>query len=306
MKARVRLGRAEPDTGAAFEAQVDLACPVSLAIEIDFTGTEPRHFGAPRASARPFAAAGFAGAVAAGASCNCSTVTLTPHCNGTHTECAGHLTVQPLDALRVVPAGLLPAVLLTVAPQVSRDTGETPDETTDPPPRADDRLVTRRLLAAAWAARSGSSRSGSSHTVPNALVPNALVPNALVRALVIRTLPNSPDKRHRDYSGETAPYLTLEAAQWLVERGIEHLVVDLPSIDRIEDEGRLTAHRVFFGLPPGARELPLARRARCTITELAYVPDSTADGAYLLELQVPALGGDAVPSRPLLYSLESP
>jgi len=27
------------------------------------------------------------------------------------------------------------------------------------------------------------------------------------------------------------------------------------------------------------------------------------DGAYLLELQVPALSGDAVPSRPLLYRL---
>ena len=36
------------------------------------------------------------------------------------------------------------------------------------------------------------------------------------------------------------------------------------------------------------------------------MPDTLADGAYLLELQVPALGGDAVPSRPLLYALETP
>ncbi len=33
------------------------------------------------------------------------------------------------------------------------------------------------------------------------------------------------------------------------------------------------------------------------------MPDELPDGLYLLELQVPALGGDAVPSRPLLYPL---
>ena len=70
--------------------------------------------------------------------------------------------------------------------------------------------------------------------------------------------------------------------------------------------GRLTAHRIFFGLPAGSAQLAAATRPDATITELAYVPDSLADGAYLLELQVPALGGDAVPSRPLLYRLESP
>jgi hypothetical protein len=82
-----------------------------------------------------------------------------------------------------------------------------------------------------------------------------------------------------------------------------HLVVDLPSIDRAQDEGRLTAHRIFFGLPPAVTQLSAATRATATVTELAYIPESVADGPYLLELQVPALGGDAVPSRPLLYRL---
>ena len=108
---------------------------------------------------------------------------------------------------------------------------------------------------------------------------------------MIRTLPNGPDKRTRDYSGSTPPYLSREAAQLLVVRGIEHLLVDLPSIDRAHDEGRLTAHRIFFGLPPGAAELAAAQRAAATVTELAYVPEALADGAYLLELQVPALCG---------------
>ncbi|MGH8323766.1 MAG: cyclase family protein, partial [Steroidobacteraceae bacterium] len=125
------------------------------------------------------------------------------------------------------------------------------------------------------------------------------------RAVVIRTLPNRTGKRHQDYSNATPPYLSREAAELLIERGIEHMVVDLPSIDRSHDEGRLTAHRIFFGLPRASVTLAQATRARATITELAYIPDTALDGAYLLELQVPALGGDAVPSRPLLYPLLS-
>jgi arylformamidase len=90
----------------------------------------------------------------------------------------------------------------------------------------------------------------------------------------------------------------------LVERGIEHLVIDLPSIDREHDEGRLAAHRVFFGLPPGSRELAQATRRHTTVTELADVPNDLEDGPYLLAIQVPAWRGDAVPSRPLLYPVQ--
>ena len=124
------------------------------------------------------------------------------------------------------------------------------------------------------------------------------------RAIVIRTLPNDTDKQRRDYTNTTPPYLSREAAEFLVARGIEHLVVDLPSIDRSHDEGHLTAHRVFFGLARGARSLALAGRPRSTVTELASIPTAVADGPYLLEIQVPAIGGDAVPSRPLLYTFE--
>jgi hypothetical protein len=126
------------------------------------------------------------------------------------------------------------------------------------------------------------------------------------RALVIRTLPNTADKAARDYTLASPPYLSREAAQLLVSRGILHLIVDVPSLDRTHDEGRLTAHRVFFGLPPGSTQLSAAARAEATITEFAFVPDELPDGAYLLQLQAPALAGDAVPSRPLLYPLLPP
>lgn len=204
-----------------------------------------------------------------GASCNCSTITLTPHCNGTHTECAGHLTRDAMDAHRVVPAGLLPTLLLTVRPVAASMS----NESTEPAPKAGDFLITRQAIAERWSGR----------------------PSFEARALVVRT--NAP-------GGDTPPYLTRDAAQLLVERGIEHLIVDLPSVDRAQDEGRLTAHRVFFGLPRDSRALADAKRPNCTITELASIPDEVAEGPYLLELQVPAIAGDAVPSRPLLYAIQ--
>jgi arylformamidase len=271
LKARIRAG--------GCECIIDLDRPVSLATEMSFTAESLRHFGAPAASSHALVLPGFCGSIAAGASCNCSTITLTPHCDGTHTECAGHLTLQPLDAFRIVPPGLVPAVLLTVAPESAACAGDT----STPPPRTQDRLITQRLLSAAWSAHA-----------------RAIAP---VRALVIRTLPNSNSKL--EPTNTVPPYLSPEATLWIVEHGIEHLIVDLPSVDRVEDEGRLAAHRVFFGLPAGTRDLKQVRRAQCTITELAYVPDVVPDGEYLLELQVPAISGDAVPSRPLLYALET-
>lgn len=86
-------------------------------------------------------------------------------------------------------------------------------------------------------------------------------------------------------------------------RGIEHLVVDLPSVDRSQDEGRLTAHRIFFGLPPNSTDRNLATRAHCTITEFATFARSLQDGPCALQLQIPAFTGDAVPSRPVYLPL---
>jgi kynurenine formamidase len=262
---------------AGGEVGVDLARPVSLALTLDFDGPQPRHFGAPRATARPFEAPGFSGAVASGASCNCEVITLIPHCQGTHTECAGHLTHAKLDAYRVVPAGLVPAVLLSVTPVAAAVSGES----TVPAPAAGDLLISAAAIEAAWPAGAPFA----------------------AQALVIRTLPNTVDKATRDYTLGSPPYLSRQAAQLMVTRGIQHLIVDVPSLDRAYDDGRLTAHRIFFGLPPESAQLDAAARPDATVTEFAFIPDALADGAYLLELQVPALAGDAVPSRPLLYPL---
>jgi len=191
-----------------------------------------------------------------------------PHCNGTHTESAGHLTREGLDAHRVVPLGPVPALLITVVVVAARDSGET----SDPTPQSGDYLVTRSAVERSW----GSMTSFDP------------------QALIVRT---------RGPHSSSPAYLSREAAQTIVQRGIQHLVIDLPSIDREHDEGRLTAHRIFFGLPPQATSLDHVRRPTATVTELASIPEDLADGSYLLDLQVPAWRGDAVPSRPLLYAL---
>jgi arylformamidase len=266
----------------AGEVGVDLARPVHLAIPLELDGPQPRHFGAEAARSRPFVSGAFSGEVGRGASCNCRTITLTPHCNGTHTEGVGHLTRDPFDAHRAIPTDLIPALLLSVSPEAAGQT----TESAVPAPAVGDSLITHRALRA--------SRERARAHVPRAFV---------ARALVIRTLPNETSKRTRDYTSLVPPYLTLDAASALVADGIEHLVLDVPSVDRTHDEGRLACHRVFFGLPAQSTRLADASRAQCTITELAYVPDDAPDGAWFLAIHAPAISGDAVPSRPLLYRL---
>jgi kynurenine formamidase len=258
----------------------DLAAGASLARMLDFNGPQLRCFNAPAATSKPLQTADFTGRVDRGGSCNCNVLTLTPHANGTHTECVGHLTASPIDVYRLIPQRLLIAPLLSIEPEIAGDS----QENSSPQPQASDLLMTRAAIERAWPAPLAGRLSG--------------------RAAVIRTLPNARDKFIE--AGETpAPFLTREAASWLAARGIEHLVLDVPSADRASDAGALTAHRLFFGLPPGSTAFADAQRPDCTLTELAYVPDAIADGWYFLSLQAPAIAGDAIPSRPVLYPLRT-
>ena len=117
-----------------------------------------------------------------------------------------------------------------------------------------------------------------------------------VDAVIIRTLPNADDKRQRNYSGANPPYLHEDAVLKLVNAGCKHLIIDLPSVDREEDEGKLLGHKAFW-------QYPESTRMDCTITELAFIPTSTEDGLYLLNLQVAPFVNDAAPSRPVIFLL---
>ncbi len=123
-------------------------------------------------------------------------------------------------------------------------------------------------------------------------------------AIIIRTLPNILDKKSKNYSHTNPPYLLEEAAVFIREIGIKHLLIDLPSVDREEDEGKLLAHKAFWNVK-NITILNEEARLDCTITELIYVDDSVSDGTYLLNLQIASFENDASPSKPVLYRLET-
>ena len=266
--------------GRRWRARIE--APVDLAIPLLFDGgPQPSFFVDGPARSEPLHVGGFTGSVAAGASCNCAVQTLAPHCHGTHTECVGHVTRGPVTIASLTPVAPCLALVVSVVPQ---PLGAAAARASDGPAAAADLVIGREALA--HAARAWTE-------LP-------------FQGVVVRTIPNDASKLGRAYSGSPspAPYFLPDAMQWLVERDVTSLVVDLPSLDRADDGGRLEAHRVYWGLPAGAQDAALARRGHALVTELAFIPDTAPDGPYLLDLQVPAFGADAAPSRPVLYPLQ--
>jgi kynurenine formamidase len=119
-------------------------------------------------------------------------------------------------------------------------------------------------------------------------------------AIVIRTLPNETAKKHKNYSHTNPPYLTEEATIFIRENGFKHLLIDLPSVDREEDEGKLLAHKAFWNVK-NVNNLNSDARLDCTITEMIFVEDDVKDGSYILNLQIASFENDASPSKPVLY-----
>ncbi|MBT0606805.1 cyclase family protein [Aequorivita echinoideorum] len=115
-------------------------------------------------------------------------------------------------------------------------------------------------------------------------------------ALVIRTLPNNSKKKEKHWSDSNWPFLHEKAALFLRNIGVKHLLIDLPSVDKERDEGKLLAHKAFWNYPENPRKV-------CTITEMIYVPEHITDGAYLLNLQITSFENDASPSKPVLYKI---
>ncbi|MEZ4858399.1 MAG: cyclase family protein [Flavobacteriaceae bacterium] len=115
-------------------------------------------------------------------------------------------------------------------------------------------------------------------------------------AVVIRTLPNLASKKTKKYSNTHWPYVAEKAATFLREIGVNHLLIDLPSVDKEKDEGKLLAHKAFWDYPQNPR-------FEATITEFIFVSNTIKDGSYILNLQTAPLVNDASPSRPVLYKI---
>ncbi len=169
--------------------------PHDLSIPLRFNGEQPNLFAAPAASAMPLRSGDFIGDVSLGGSCNCAQYQLTPHCNGTHTECIGHVTRQRVSVRDIHAGGLLRALLVSVTPVPA----ESSREDTDPPPQPEDPLITAEALKAAWLPFSATRAT----------------------ALVIRTLPNDATKIGRHYEDGRPPALSHPPGSG-VDRGARH------------------------------------------------------------------------------------
>lgn len=249
----------------------------SIAIPLHFNGPQPNTYGVAKAAAQAYASGGWVGDTRQGGSCNFETYVFTPHCNGTHTECVGHITDERIRIHEQLRESLIPATLISVLPCLPNVSSDSYAPELNP----DDLVIDEEML---YDALHGTDP-------------------AFHAAIIIRTRPNSPDKMSRDYMQQAPAFFTIEAMRYLRSLGLQHLLVDLPSVDRLFDEGRLSAHHIFWNLPEGGHSIGTEDIPPQTITEMIYADESLPDGHYLLNLQIAAFMADAAPSRPVLYAL---
>lgn len=264
----------------ALGRNVDLANPVDVSIPLKFNGPQPNAYGVEPATSKACEYGALVGDTRRGGSCNFEQVSLIPHCNGTHTECVGHITNERISVRDCLQDVFVPAVLVSVEPALASDANDSYSIEV----AAEDRLITRNALRGAGVRTAAGGRD---------------------QALIVRTLPNDDSKLTRRYGDDVPPYFTTEAMQFIAS-GFKHLLVDLPSVDRMYDKGKLSNHRIFWNVEQGSFETNQETRIRNTITELIYVPNDVEDGEYLLNLQIAPFETDASPSRPLLFGKQPP
>lgn len=131
---------------------------------------------------------------------------------------------------------------------------------------------------------------------------SAALKGTIPEAIVIRTIPNLDEKKSQKYSNTNPPYLDEDAARFICESGIKHLLIDLPSVDKEHDQGKLLAHKAFWNVK-NVDVLNDDARLESTITEMIFVSNEVKDGSYLLNLQIASFENDASPSKPILYDL---
>jgi arylformamidase len=236
------------------EFRIDLFKPIDISIPIKHGQGVSAWYVEP-VKMEPVRSAGLTGSVKEGGSVNFRNILFNPHGHGTHTECVGHITPESQSVNKSLERFMFIAEVVTILPQQLSN---------------GDFVITRHHL--------------ESH----------LSVTEKPEALVIRTLSNGLNKLTMNYSNTNPPYLLKEAVEYMNEIGVLHLLIDMPSVDREQDGGKLEAHHAFW-------KHPADTQLHKTITELIFVPNEVFDGTYILELQVAAFENDAAPSRPVLY-----
>ncbi|MBJ04590.1 MAG: metal-dependent hydrolase [Flavobacteriales bacterium] len=192
-----------------------------------------------------------------GSPVNFNNIFFNPHAHSTHTECLGHISKTKESLNDTLRSFFFISKLISVKPKK----------------KYNDCVITKHTLSP------------------------LISKDDNIDALIIRTLPNLEKKKSQNYTNTNPIYLLEEAARYLSEININHLLIDVPSIDKEDDNGALSSHKAFWNFSG-------TLRYGSTITELIYVPEKICDGLYLLNLQFIPFQNDASPSRPVLFKLE--
>jgi arylformamidase len=236
--------------------KVDLSKPLDISITLRPNRNNVNAYFAPPPVCEPVIAEGFVGSTELGGAVNFFNLTINPHGNGTHTECVGHISREKYFVTDCLDKHFFLCEVISVNPMILENRDE---------------VIYKEQL-------------------------KAHIKYSSTEALAIRTLPNDHLKKVAKYSGLNPAYLCPDAAAFLVSQGIQHLLLDLPSVDRERDGGELAAHKSFWNYPHSPR-------ADATITELIYIPEEIKDGLYFLNLQISPIEMDAAPSKPVLYKI---
>lgn len=237
---------------------VDLDKPIDISIPLRTGKENVNAWYSNPVSIEPVRMGDWVGDVKEGGSVNFRNILFNPHGNGTHTECVGHISKEDYSINQTLKKFFFMAEVITVLP----------DELEN-----GDKVITQKHIENCL----GEKRP---------------------EAIIIRTLDNHISKINKQYSNTNPPYLLEEAAKYIDALGIDHLMIDLPSVDKEVDGGKLLAHHAFWQYPHNTQ---LHR----TITEMIYVPNTIYDGSYLLNIQIASFENDASPSKPLLFQLNA-
>jgi len=235
--------------------KADLSKPIDISIRLKESHSNPNCYWAKPPVFNVIREGEFVGSVEEGGNVNYHEITITPHGNGTHTECYGHISSDGDAVIGNIHSQHCLCKLLSLEPTEQNG----------------DSIITYQTFMDKWTDDS-------------------------CEAIAIRTLPNDKSKLTKTYTNTNPPYLDSKILEFLNKQGIKHLLVDLPSVDKEFDEGKLLGHKAFFGVPHSIRK-------NATITELIYIDDEIEDGIYFLNLGILNLALDACPSRPLLYKI---
>ncbi len=196
------------------------------------------------------------GDVSQGGPVNFRDIFFNPHGHGTHTECVGHISKEFYTINQCLKNFIFICEVISVIPT------ELPNS---------DLIITKASL-------------------------EIMLKGKNVEAVAIRTLSNPVSKLSMQYSNTNPPFMQPEAMHYLTSCGIDHLLFDMPSVDKEKDDGKLPAHHTFWEYPHNTQQ-------HRSITELIYVPNNILDGTYLLNIQIASFENDASPSKPVLYRL---